>query len=71
MHFLTCIGWLLLQVRENSIRYCKKHTKPVPMLPCKVFDGVTVGYYCVFCYGFLPVDNAEVDLIKKFMVKQE
>lgn len=41
------------------------------MLPCKVFDGVTVGYYCVFCYGFLPVDNAEVDLIKKFMVKQE
>jgi len=40
------------------------------MLACKVFDGVTVGYYCVYCYDFVPVQNPEIELIKKLFVKE-
>lgn len=38
------------------------------MLSCKVLDGVTVGYYCASCYDFVPIQNPEIDLVKKFVV---
>ncbi len=51
-----------------KITYCKKHPKPAPMLPCRIFDGVIVGYYCVSCYSFVNKHNPEIDLIKKLVV---
>ncbi len=69
--FLACIGGLVVQDTDKitaNVMYCKKHPKPVPMLPCMVFDGITVGYYCVSCYSFLPIDNPEIEVIKRLLV---
>ncbi len=54
--------------RDMKIAYCKKHPKPAPMLPCRIFDDVLVGYYCVSCYSFVHIHNPEIDLIKKFVL---
>ena len=56
--------------KPMKVLYCYKHSKPRPMLPCKVFDGVTVGYYCVSCYDFVPIQNPEIDLIKRLIMKE-
>ncbi len=74
IYFLACIGGLVVQDIDkinSNVMYCNKHSKPVPMLLCRVFDGITIGYYCVSCYGFVPINNPEISLIKKLMAKQQ
>ena len=39
------------------------------MFSCKVFDGVTIGYFCVFCFNFVPRSAPEIDLIKKLAIE--
>lgn len=58
-------------IEDLKVRYCKRHSEPLLMFPCKVFDGVTVGYYCVACYNFVPQNNPELDLIKKLVVAKK
>jgi hypothetical protein len=56
--------------RDMKVRYCNKHSEPVFMLSCNVFDDITIGYYCVFCFDFVPVNNPELDLLKKLVVNK-
>ncbi len=57
--------------RDKRVRYCNKHSNPVLMLSCNVFDGITVGYYCVSCFDFVPIRNPAIDLLKKLVMKNE
>jgi hypothetical protein len=45
--------------------YCNKHSELTPLFPCKIFDGITVGYYCVSCDDFVPTYNPEIGVIKR------
>lgn len=56
--------------RDMRVRYCNKHSEPVFMLSCNVFDDITVGYYCVACFDFVPTNNPEIDLIKKLVMNK-
>lgn len=49
----------------DKIQYCNNHSEPTPLFPCKIFDGITVGYYCVSCDDFVPTHSPEIDVIKK------
>lgn len=45
--------------------FCHKHSEPLPLFPCKIFDGIIVGYYCVSCDDFVPTYNPEIGVIKR------
>jgi hypothetical protein len=49
----------------ETIHYCNNHSEPLPSFPCKIFDGITVGYYCVSCDEFVPSRNPEIGVIKR------
>ncbi len=49
----------------NKTHYCSNHSEPLPLFPCKIFDGITVGYYCVSCDDFVPTHNPEIGVIKR------
>ncbi len=49
----------------EKIHYCNNHSEPLPLFPCKIFDGITVGYYCVSCDEFVPAHSPEIGVIKR------
>ena len=51
----------------EKIQYCNEHSEPIPLFPCKIFDGIIVGYYCVSCDNFVPTHNPEISVIKKLV----
>lgn len=53
-------------VDDANVR-CRKHAKPAAMFPCRVFDDIRVGYFCVYCFNFVPVDNPEIEVLRAVM----
>jgi hypothetical protein len=54
----------------GSMHYCDKHLELTPLFPCKIFDGIIVGYYCVSCDDFVPTHNPEIGVIKNLFSKR-
>jgi hypothetical protein len=52
----------------KKTHYCNNHSEPLPLFPCKIFDDITIGYYCVSCDDFVPSHNPEIGIIKKLFI---
>ena len=49
---------------------CNKHGEPVPMFLAVIdfhFHKIKIGYYCIKCHNFIPINNPEIEFYGKLL----